>query len=84
MPREPREERDEPPVPRHIRSEELMPAATGGFRRAKGEGGLKPRPRRRRRGAPSGAANGAGAPPMLEQRPPGFSAPQEPTGEDEG
>jgi hypothetical protein len=60
-------EREEPVVPRHIRSEELMPAATGKAGRAKASAGLRPRPRRRRRSGPSipGAPNGndpAGSP----------------------
>jgi ribonuclease E len=46
-------EREEPVVPRHIRSEELMPAATGTLGRSKAASGLRPRPRRKRRGAPA-------------------------------
>ncbi len=54
-------EREDPVVPRHIRSEELMPAATGTLGRSKAASGLRPRPRRKRRGAPSipGTPNGA-------------------------
>jgi ribonuclease E len=54
------DEREEPVVPRNIRSEELMPAATGKAGRAKASGGARPRPRRRRRGAPE-IANGNGS-----------------------
>ncbi len=73
-------------MPRHIRSEELMPAATGGLGRAKAAGGIKPRPRRRRRGAPAPIGNAGSAPSaasMTEQRPSGSPGEAEPFGDDD-
>jgi ribonuclease E len=54
------EEREEPVVPRHIRSEELMPAATGRAGRGKTSAGARPRSQRRRRSGPAvpGVSNG--------------------------
>ena len=50
----------EPVVPRHVRAEELMPAAVGG-RRQRAEGPREQgRPRRRRRGGRGGGGGGGG------------------------
>ncbi len=79
------EEREETAVPRHIRSEELMPAATGKVGRAKAAAGIGARPRRRRRGGPAipGASTGhPAAGPAAEHLPPGLPPDVGPSGGD--